>query len=71
MPSARDKGLSELQQTKVPAPSGRVTFLAPLLGKRNICRIHLLVRCCLILKLNELYTEQGKPSVELNLRDWH
>ncbi|MED6110440.1 hypothetical protein PIB30_042870 [Stylosanthes scabra] len=29
-------------------------------------RIRLLVRCCLILKLNELYAEQGKPGVELN-----
>ncbi|MED6124187.1 hypothetical protein PIB30_056750 [Stylosanthes scabra] len=36
-PSARDKGLSELQRTKVPAPSERVTFLVPLPGKRNIC----------------------------------
>ncbi|MED6183734.1 hypothetical protein PIB30_040454 [Stylosanthes scabra] len=69
--SARDKRLSELQPPKVPAPSGRVTFLAPLPGKRNICRISLLVRYCLILKLNELYAEQGKPGVELNLRDWH
>ncbi|MED6192761.1 hypothetical protein PIB30_013143 [Stylosanthes scabra] len=34
-------------------------------------RIRILARCCLILKLNKLYAEQGKPGAELKLRDWH
>ncbi|MED6175891.1 hypothetical protein PIB30_082603, partial [Stylosanthes scabra] len=34
-------------------------------------RLQTLVCCCSILKLNELYAEQGKPGAELNLRGWH
>ncbi|MED6183112.1 hypothetical protein PIB30_035036 [Stylosanthes scabra] len=69
--ACKGSGAFRLQRRKHHHPNGRVTFLALLPGKPNICRIRILVRYCLILKLNKLYAEQGKPSVELNLRDWH
>ncbi|MED6122234.1 hypothetical protein PIB30_037829 [Stylosanthes scabra] len=66
-PSARDKGLSQLQRLNFPSPSGRVTFLALLPGKSHSSPGSLLFDP----EIERTLRRTSKPGVEPNLRNWH